>query len=358
MKGGPFAIPVDEARKLLAVSTPNGKNPLSVVRPQIIATDIVRRRRGQWIIDFGVDLPMSDAASFGAVFDYVERVVRPARERGRPTRDEWWLHMRPGPSMRTGIEPHARFMATGNVAKYRVFTWQVAPTLPDHATTVFARSDDYFFGVLHSSIHELWALRQGTQLESRPRYTPTTCFETFPFSWVPGTEPAEGDALRPLHDAIGDAAQLLNEQRERWLNPPEWIDEIAERIDSEDCFDDVARVSGEDARRLIRQSAIDAAAAKDKRLKKRTLTNLYNERPMWLRLAHRALDEAVLAAYAAVDPQGCWSNKWADVFEEMGAGQPLPETGDGEAHPLYVRRQEVEQKILGALLRLNQARAR
>jgi hypothetical protein len=32
-------------------------------------------------------------------------------------------------------------------------------------------------------------------------------------------------------------------------------------------------------------------------LKKRTLTNLYNERPMWLVNAHRDLDAAVAAAY-------------------------------------------------------------
>ncbi|WP_367714461.1 type IIL restriction-modification enzyme MmeI [Nitratireductor sp. GISD-1A_MAKvit] len=33
------------------------------------------------------------------------------------------------------------------------------------------------------------------------------------------------------------------------------------------------------------------------KLKKRTLTNLYNERPAWLQHAHKALDEAVAAAY-------------------------------------------------------------
>ncbi len=34
-----------------------------------------------------------------------------------------------------------------------------------------------------------------------------------------------------------------------------------------------------------------------KKLKKRTLTNLYNQRPTWLDLAHRKLDHAVLDAY-------------------------------------------------------------
>lgn len=44
------------------------------------------------------------------------------------------------------------------------------------------RDDDYFFGVLHSSIHELWARAQGTQLrevESGLRYTPSSTFDTF-----------------------------------------------------------------------------------------------------------------------------------------------------------------------------------
>jgi len=54
---------------------------------------------------------------------------------------------------------------------------------------------------------------------------------------------------------------------------------------------------------LIPHPAIMAAAAKDARLKKRTLTNLYNERPTWLKLAHETLDRAALAAYVASIPR-------------------------------------------------------
>ncbi|HWL92712.1 MAG TPA: type IIL restriction-modification enzyme MmeI [Phycisphaerae bacterium] len=313
--------------------------------------------------------------------------------------------------MRFAIDPLPRFIFTTNTAKFRLFTWVFSPTLPDHAGIVFARSDDYFFGVLHSSIHELWALRMGTQLEDRPRYTPTTCFETFPLPWAPGREPAIADSPRsganraatvrersplgrgktvasshtpgtvpvpaantgsrveipgkfqratptrsPLPDGrgsvlrarIGDAARELNEQRERWLNPPEWIDPIARAIDSTDDFADVPA----EAQPLIRQSAIMAAAAKDARLKKRTLTNLYNERPTWLKLAHEKLDRAVLAAYAAVDPEGQWSEDWAEVWVETGAGQPLLED-----HPLAARRVEIDPRVLANLLRMNLTRA-
>jgi hypothetical protein len=184
----------------------------------------------------------------------------------------------------------------------------------------------------------------GTQLEDRPRYTPTTCFETFPLPWPPGQEPT----ANPVWKRISQAAEELSAQRERWLNPPEWIDPIAKSVDLTEDFSDVPP----EARPLIRQSIIMAIAAKDPRLKKRTLTNLYNERPTWLRLAHEALDRAILAAYAAADPEGGWSEDWAEVWRDTGAGQPLPAD-----HPLAARRAEIDGKVLAGLLRLNLARS-
>jgi hypothetical protein len=105
-------------------------------------------------------------------------------------------------------------------------------------------------------------------------------------------------------------------------------------------------------RRQICQSAIMAAAAKDPRLKKRTLTDLYDERPTWLKLAHEKLDRAVLAAYAATDAEGTLSEDRAEVWKDTGPGQPRP-----EGHTLAGKRTAVDQKVLGNLLRLNQERS-
>ena len=121
----------------------------------------------------------------------------------------------------------------------------------------------------------------------------------------------------------------------------------AARLDAADDFPDLPA----DARPLIRQSAIMAAAAKDPRLKKRTLTYLYNERPPWLKLAHEKLDRAVLAAYAATDPEGNWSEDWASVWTDAGAGQPLPEN-----HPVAAEQKWVDEVVLANLLRLNRIR--
>ena len=53
------------------------------------------------------------------------------------------------------------------------------------------------------------------------------------------------------------------------------------------------------ARRLdeLRRNWLYPDGATEAELKKRTLTNLYNERPTWLDNLHAALDRTVLAAY-------------------------------------------------------------
>lgn len=360
VKGGPFDINWETAKSFLTSPNPTSESNYRVVKPCINGKDLTANARGQWILDFGTECSEAEASVFEGPFNYSISVIRADRDKlhnGKPkyahsTKYPSWLLWRTRAEMRDQLAAHDRFVVTPCTSKHRLFKWFRHPTMPEHSLIAFARSDDYFFGVLHSSVHELWARRQGTQLEDRPRYTPTTCFETFPLPWSPGDEPGTGEPMRPLHDAIGDAAADLNAQRERWLNPPEWVEPIAAQIDAADDFADVARVSGEEARRLIRQSAIDAACAKDKNLKKRTLTNLYNERPTWLKLAHRRLDEAVLASYAAVDPDVDWDVSWAEVFVETGAGQGLDEDD-----PMRARRDEVEQLILGNLLRMNLERS-
>ena len=174
----------------------------------------------------------------------------------------------------------SRYISTPRVAKHRLFVWCDARICPDSATIAIARDDDVTFGILHSRFHEVWSLRLGTSLEDRPRYTPTTTFETFPFpKGLTPDIPAADYADNPHTVAIAEAARRLVELRDRWLNPPEWVEWVDEPV------------SGYPKRPVPRNE--DAA----KELKKRTLTNLYNARPQWLADAHASLDAAVAAAY-------------------------------------------------------------
>ena len=247
------------ARMLSAPINPNRRPNSDVVRPWVNAMDITRRPRGMFTIDFGTEMPESDAALYEQPFEYLREHVYPERQNNNREgyRLRWWIHGESRPDMREALAPLPRCIITPRVSKFRLFEWLSTETLADSATFVFAREDDYFFGVLHSRLHEAWARAQGTQLrevESGFRYTPSSTFETFPFPWPPTSEPKDS----ALVEAISEAARELVGKRDAWLNPP-------------------------------------GASAED--LKKRTLTNLYNARPAWLADAHRKLDEAVFAAY-------------------------------------------------------------
>src|SRR2546421_136624 len=105
------------------------------------------------------DWPDMGADVYEAPFEYIRSHVRPVRATARSgdrTGVPWWIHQRPRPDMRSGIETLSRFIATPTVSKHRLFVWLTAPTLPDHQLIIFARDDDYFFGVLHSRFHEVW----------------------------------------------------------------------------------------------------------------------------------------------------------------------------------------------------------
>lgn len=256
---GPFDVDHALAEDWLSLPlNTNGRTNADVVRPYWNGRDVTGHPRNQWIVDFGTDSSMEEAAEYEAPFEYVFRVVRPIREQNarEAYRKYWWRHAEARRGMRKAFLSLNRYIATSMVSRYRFFIWLPVEVIPANLLIVFARNDDYFFGILQSRTHEVWARRMGTWLGkgNDPRYTPTTSFETFPFPWAPGIEPVDD----PRVMAIAAAAKELDEKRRAWLDPP---------------------------------------GASEAELKKRTLTNLYNERPTWLRNLHARLDRAVWDAY-------------------------------------------------------------
>jgi len=318
-KGGAFELPDSIALTLLAAPNPHGKPNSDVIRPWLNARMLLHSHGVGWIIDYGIDCEEKEAALYEAPWQLLLLSVRPQRLRTSDARlrEYWWLHRRNAKNMRAAVQGLGRFLAIPHVSKHRVVVWLDQLALPDHQLYVAARSDDYFFGVLHSRFHELWALRLGTRLETRPRYTPTTCFETFPLPWPPGEEP-EGD---PLVQAIADAARELNELRERWLNPPEWT--TTEVLEFPGSLDGPwARYVHEPDERgigTVRYPRTVDNGVMPSELKKRTLTNLYNAMPTWLGNAHARLDEAVAAAYRRATGDDAWTAGMSDeeVLEKL-----------------------------------------
>ena len=315
-KYGDFDIPGEQARQWLKLPNPNGRPNSDVVKPWANGKDITARPTDTWIVDFGTHLPEYDAALYETPFAHVLQHVKNQRQDAK-----WWLHERPRPELRKALTGLPRYIATPRVAKHRFFVWLPAALLPDTRLNVIARNDDTTFGILSSRLHEVWSLANASvhgdgSDGGRPTYNAKSCFETFPFpaGLTPQDTLTRPDG-RPLPRAgegssspspsgrgvgvrevsaekenIAQAAQHLDQLRNTWLNPTEWVDWV--RTPEEEK-------AGYPARPVAKPGF-------EAELKKRTLTNLYNARPAWLDNAHKALDAAVAAAYG-----------WTDYTAEM-----------------------------------------
>jgi type II restriction/modification system DNA methylase subunit YeeA len=340
-KGGDFDISEAEALNLLnSQGNPRQKLNSELLKPVKNSEDLLQRPADRWIIDTA-DLSLTATQLYKKPYNVIVARVKPHRDQNRDKwlRVNWWRPQRMRPEMRKQIQLLDRFLVTTSTSKHRIFVWLQHPILPDHQLIVFAREDDYFMGVLQSRLHEVWALAQGTQLrekESGFRYTPTTCFETFPFPFrddlqapiKPPSKPREPEPDRTYAEnlaaknyymgkeasppyrvgnmpdehraAIAAAAKDLNEWRENWLIPPEWT---AEKI-----LEFPGSINGPWARYVVKPDKNGMGTVRYPRLeprdadcaaklKERTFTKLYNEPPTWLDLAHKKLDAAVAAAY-------------------------------------------------------------
>ena len=226
----------------------------------------------------------TDAALYEAPFEYVAKHVRPIRANNRvkKLREYWFRHERPRPDMWSCIGNPLTLHCDAHDGETSTLCVARRSYLSSKHTYRNCSRRRRDIRILHSRFHEAWSLRLGTNIGkgNDPRYTPTTTFETFAFPDGLSPEIVATDYTDdPRAIAIADASRRLVALRDRWLNPPEWVEWLAEPV------------PGYPKRPVLS----DVAAAKQ--LKARTLTNLYNAFPQWLADAHAALDIAVASAY-------------------------------------------------------------
>lgn len=286
---GPFDIAGHEARELLkAPLNPNGRPNADVVARLYDIDDIVGRVSDRWVIDFGYELTEAQAMLYEGPFRIVAERVTPFRRNPEKCRSpenrlfvKYWEFQRPRPKMRKALASKHRFIITPESSEHRIFIFAPARVLIQGSLFAIAREDDVTFGILSSRIHEIWATAQGNRLGAgnQRRYNKDVAFETFPFPdglslAKYGTYHSDARAK-----AIARAASHLNDLREAWLNPTNLVKRDGEVVAT---FPERILPINSDA---------------ELQLRKRTLTDLYNERPAWLAQLHLQLDEAVAEAY-------------------------------------------------------------
>jgi hypothetical protein len=172
-------ITEEEAKHFLA----RNSNSAALLSPVRNGDDITGTCRNLWVVDtYGwneIDL----RHQVPEIYQHLYNTVYPERQSNRDPklRKNWWLFRRSNEQVRAAISGLARFIATVETAKHRVFTFFNSGIKPEHAFIVFGLDDAFHLGVLSSRIHVVFALAAGGTLENRPRYNKTRCFDPFPF---------------------------------------------------------------------------------------------------------------------------------------------------------------------------------
>jgi len=176
-----FVLENEEAERLI-LSNPKNKD---CILPFLTGEDLntnPRQEPSRQVICFR-DWELEKTMNYPDLLKIVQERVKPERDRIREKseRENWWLFARYRGELRKAIAGLSRIIARSRHSEIHSLAYVPTSICCSDATVVFAFDDDYHFSVLQSSIHEVWLRRNASTLRTDIRYTPTTCFDTFPF---------------------------------------------------------------------------------------------------------------------------------------------------------------------------------
>ncbi len=192
------ATPLAEMRHLIA----KGPQNEDVIFPYIGGDEVLNsptQTHHRYVINFGERSEEDCRARWPQLMAIVEEKVKPERlaQNDVGAKERWWQFNRPRPELQAAIAGFERVLMHPFISTHLCFAFVPATTIVAGPHYVFALDTFASFASLQCRTHEVWARFFSASLEDRLSYTPSDCFETFPFpvDW----------ASAPTLEAVGRA---------------------------------------------------------------------------------------------------------------------------------------------------------
>jgi hypothetical protein len=196
--GKGFILSPEEADALIS-KDPRNKD---VLFPYLNGDDLnndPEQKPSRWVINF-FDWTEEKARTYPDCFEIVERLVKPERQRWKidengnevpgifalrkPLPQKWWIYGEKRPALYGAISKLDQVMAINRYTKHFALDFQSKDIVFSDSIVVLSLNSYFYFSMLSSSIHEVWAWKNSSTIGTGLRYTPSTCFETFPFPLI------------------------------------------------------------------------------------------------------------------------------------------------------------------------------
>lgn len=221
------ASPLHEMRRLIAKHPPNGEVIVPYIGWREVANDPSQDHH-RFVMNFGERSEDECRRRWPDLMEIVEARVKPERMKSKRERrrKRWWQFGETTPSLFRALAQHDRVLVTScSATPHFAVAFQPANKVFAHSLGVVALDTYMAFCALQARPHELWARFFGSSLEDRLRYTPSDCFETFPFpeDWTTdaalGAVGAEYDAHRSR--LMLESGEGLTDTYNRFHDPDE-----------------------------------------------------------------------------------------------------------------------------------------
>ena len=198
--GKGFFLTHKEVDDLLKIE-PNAEK---VIRTLYKGKDITDTPRNLKVFDLFGLTEREIQKNYPNTYQRIKERVFPVRavQKGKTSRDNWWIFTRPRPQLREALANLDRYIATVETARHRVFIFlDKKKILPDVKLVIIASQDAYLLGILSSKVHITWALPTGGKngVGNDPVYSKTKSFDPFPF---PDPSPEQKQKIRELGDRL------------------------------------------------------------------------------------------------------------------------------------------------------------
>jgi hypothetical protein len=184
----------------------------------------------RFVISLG-DISMAEAEHWPLLLKRLEDTVK--AERAEKSRDvaqwPWWQFWRSRPELRFALTGLSRCLVTAQVTKHLMFSFQPTDRVFSQKLIVFPLVNYTSFALLQSRIHEFWTRLLSSTLEDRLNYSPSDCFENFPF---PHPDP------RTVIPSLEDIGQRLYDTRAKFmLDTQQGLTDTYNLLKDPDCHD-------------------------------------------------------------------------------------------------------------------------
>ncbi|UKO98354.1 Eco57I restriction-modification methylase domain-containing protein [Nostoc sp. UHCC 0870] len=297
----PDATSIAEMQRLIAQNTKNQERIFPYIGGEEVNSSPTHEHH-RYVINFG-EMSEAEAREYPDLMQIVEEKVK--GKRGKHSTASWWQFERVRGELFKAIAPLERVLVISLHSQYLLFAFLPANCVFSHALGIFADQRYSFFCIVQSYIHEIWARFFSSTLGDGLRYTPSDCFQTFPFPKNWETNPTLETIGKEYYEYRAALMvrnnQGLTDTYNRFHDPDEYAPEILK-----------------------------------------------------LRELHTAMDKAVLDAYGWSDiPTDC--DFILDYEEEEDTENS---SGRQKKKPWRYRwREEIHDEVLARLLDLNQKRA-